>query len=242
MTEKAAEIDKLKGATLEEISKMVDQINREFKSKQAQLQPLMSELKSCKQEFNDVEATYLDKKAAYDKVAISLDMDKQSLERDCDICQEDCLREETRYHTLTNLINIAKIKLEKADMEKKWRSGSGKLSRDVASFKDCYADKIQRQEASIKRLRQIQKETKENHVHLTNQKINFNNLKYLLDAKMLCSNGDFDGLAQLQNPNGGVSIGLSSSFSGGGAISYVAPSKSGKSFSVGGANVMNFDD
>ena len=35
----------MKGSTLEEISAMVEQIGREFKSKQAQLQPLLSELK-----------------------------------------------------------------------------------------------------------------------------------------------------------------------------------------------------
>lgn len=67
MTEKTAEIDQLKGNTLEQISQMVfvycniffcfitslnfspyfqvEQIGREFKSKQTQLQPLMAELK-----------------------------------------------------------------------------------------------------------------------------------------------------------------------------------------------------
>ncbi len=47
MTDKVAEVDQLKGSTLEDISSMVDQINREFKNKQAQLQPLMAELKVC---------------------------------------------------------------------------------------------------------------------------------------------------------------------------------------------------
>jgi len=45
MTDKVAEVDQMKGSTLEDISSMVDQINREFKNKQAQLQPLMAELK-----------------------------------------------------------------------------------------------------------------------------------------------------------------------------------------------------
>jgi type I site-specific restriction endonuclease len=44
-TEQAAEVDQMKGATLEEISHMVDQISREYRSKQAQLQPLTQELK-----------------------------------------------------------------------------------------------------------------------------------------------------------------------------------------------------
>jgi intraflagellar transport protein 81 len=45
MAERSAEVDSMKGATLEQISDMVGEIGREFKSKQAQLNPLMAELK-----------------------------------------------------------------------------------------------------------------------------------------------------------------------------------------------------
>lgn len=45
MSEKTAAVDQMKGATLEEISSFVEQIGREFKTKQLQLQPLMTELK-----------------------------------------------------------------------------------------------------------------------------------------------------------------------------------------------------
>lgn len=45
MSERTAEVDQMKGATLEQISAMVEEIGREFKSKQMQLQPRMAELK-----------------------------------------------------------------------------------------------------------------------------------------------------------------------------------------------------
>ena len=45
MAEKSAEVDQVKGATLEQISSMVEEIGREFKSKQSQLNPLMAEVK-----------------------------------------------------------------------------------------------------------------------------------------------------------------------------------------------------
>lgn len=45
MAERSAEVDQMKGATLEQISSMVEEIGREFKSKKAQLNPLMAELK-----------------------------------------------------------------------------------------------------------------------------------------------------------------------------------------------------
>lgn len=45
MTEKTAEVDQLKSATLDEISNMVDSISREFKAKHAVIAPVMNELK-----------------------------------------------------------------------------------------------------------------------------------------------------------------------------------------------------
>ncbi len=53
--------------------------------------------------------------------------------------QDECLREESRYHCLLHLVAIAKIKLERAEQEKKWQAGDGRMIRDFASFKDLYA-------------------------------------------------------------------------------------------------------
>ena len=110
MSEKTAEVDQLKGATLEEISAFVEQIGREFKTKQMQLQPLMVELKVCvrysavcdateiftcdacldqslRQDYMELESRHEEAKSSYDKVAISLEMDKQALEKECDAFQ-----------------------------------------------------------------------------------------------------------------------------------------------------------
>ena len=46
--------------------------------------------------------------------------------------------EETRFHSLNALVNIARIKLDRADQEKRWQEGNGRMLRDFASFKDLY--------------------------------------------------------------------------------------------------------
>jgi intraflagellar transport protein 81 len=163
----------MKGATLEQISSMVEQIGREFKSKQALLQPLMVELKSMRQQHMDVESEYLDRKGTYDKTAVGLEMEKQKLERECDSFQEECLREESRFHYLNSMTAMAKIKLDRAEQEKKWQTGDGRMMRDFAHFKDLYAHKLTQQEQLTKALRKRQKELKENSGVMTNQKTNF---------------------------------------------------------------------
>ena len=189
MAEKTNAIDETKGLTLEQISTMVEQISREFKAQQAKLQPLMASLKKTRIAFQDVEATYLDKKAVYDKVAVGLEMEKAALEKECDSFQDECMREESRFHYLNSLTSIARIKLDRAEQESKWQAGDGRLMRDIPHFKDLYANKLTQQEQLTKQLRKRQKELKENAGVMTNQKTNFLNLQALLDAKLDCENG-----------------------------------------------------
>jgi chromosome segregation ATPase len=87
MSEKSAEVDQMKGATLEQISGMVEQIQREFRQKQNALQPLMAQLKQVRAEYMEVEADFQEKKGNFDKVAVGLEMEKNSLERECDTYQ-----------------------------------------------------------------------------------------------------------------------------------------------------------
>jgi intraflagellar transport protein 81 len=87
MSEKTAEVDQMKGATLDQISTMVEQISREFRQKQTQLQPLMSKLKGVRHEYMEVEADFSEKKSSFDKIAVGLEMEKSVLERECDTYQ-----------------------------------------------------------------------------------------------------------------------------------------------------------
>jgi hypothetical protein len=107
--------------------------------------------------------------------------------------QEECIREESRFHYLNSLTNIAKIKTERAEQEKKWQSGDGRMMRDFASFKDLYANKLSQQEQMTKALRKKQKELKENAGVMTNQKTNFLNLQVLLETKKAISDGTYNG-------------------------------------------------
>ena len=87
----------------------------------------------------DVESAYQEKKITYDKVAVGLDMEKQTLEKDCQFFQDECLREESRYHYLQHLSVITRIKLERAEQEQQWQQGKGRMIRDFATLKEFYA-------------------------------------------------------------------------------------------------------
>merc|ERR1711871_153646 len=107
--------------------------------------------------------------------------------------QEEGIREESRFHYLNSLTNIAKIKLDRAEQEKKWQSGDGRMMRDFASFKDLYTNKLAQQEQMTKAMRKKQKELKENAGVMTNQKTNFLNLQALLETKEAITDGTYGG-------------------------------------------------
>jgi len=54
------------------------------------------------------------------------------------IYQDECLREESRYHYLQHLIGITKIKIDRAEQEKAWQKGKGRMMRDFAHLKEFY--------------------------------------------------------------------------------------------------------
>lgn len=200
--EKTAAVDQLKGATLEKISSMVETIGKELKSKQQQLQPMMADLKALRQEYMDVESKHGDRKNTYEKVAVGLEMEKQALEKQANELQDECLREESRYHYLNSLIVLAKLKLERAEQEKKWRNGSDRMMRDFSCLKDLYTHKIVQQDQLTKQLRTSKNSLQESSSVMSNQKTLFRDLAALLDLKLRISNGTFNGGGMASNGGG----------------------------------------
>merc|ERR1719235_1895079 len=66
------QVDKAKGKTLDEISAVVQQINAQLKEKKNKLAPQIKALRSVRQNFQQVEAKYLEKKSAYDQAQAAM--------------------------------------------------------------------------------------------------------------------------------------------------------------------------
>merc|ERR1719482_414813 len=81
MLEKASveksQVDKAKGKTLDEISAIVQKINSQLKEKKNKLAPQIKALRSVRQNFQSVEATYLEKKNLYDQAQLAVNADLQ---------------------------------------------------------------------------------------------------------------------------------------------------------------------
>ena len=96
----------------EEISKIVTDINHAVADRKKRLEPLIGKLKALRPKYKEAENGYLEKKSVFENMAAGLESERVKLERDCESYQEDCQREESRYHMLHCMSEIAKANAE----------------------------------------------------------------------------------------------------------------------------------
>jgi intraflagellar transport protein 81 len=228
-----ARIDESKGATLNEISRIVEDINRAIKEKKAKLAPAIQALRSLRAEFGEAEAAWLGEKAKYESVAAGLETEKAALERAADAAQADAVGEESRAALLTAMAEAAGGLLERAREEAGYERGEGRYLRDFRTLKEAYTARLATLEALGKELRRKQKDIKENAGAHAAQRTRFLDVRRLLAAKVALYRAD---------PGGGL---LGSGGMGGGGL-YAGDGKAGFdrgegdsfTFDLGSANVM----
>merc|ERR1719223_1708649 len=102
MLEKASieksQIDRAKGKTLDEISGIVQKINSQLKDKKNKLAPQIKALRSVRQNFQQVEVKYLEKKSAYDQAKSSMDGDLSNITGAVKQLETEVLEAEQAYH------------------------------------------------------------------------------------------------------------------------------------------------
>lgn len=184
ISEMNAQVNKMKGETLEEISRIVTDINQTLKERKNQLAPQIKELRAVRQRYQEMEQTYLEKKAQYDNTAVGLETERIKLEQECNAFQEDCLREESQYHLLHCMLQIEQGKVSKIEQEVEFEKGNGRLLRDIKSFQELYKHKVAQQESLTKELRKQQKTLKMNTTDHNAQRQQFENLFKLLQCKV----------------------------------------------------------
>lgn len=211
VSKKAADLNKNKKMTLEEISEIVRQLKDTLAKRKQKLTPQIEKLRSVREKFKNLEHDYLDKKALYDNTAVGLESERIKLENECNALQGECIREESRFHYLHCLTDIANVQLNRVQDELAFQRGEGRLLRDFKAYKDLYHHKIQQQEQLSKELRKKQRNLKENAPVNTEQRQMFVDLKRLLQLKARVAQqsqrpGFSDNVFDLNNDSGGANI------------------------------------
>jgi intraflagellar transport protein 81 len=183
VSQQKKDIDSVKADTLEEISKIVTDLNVAIKTRKNKLAPQIKELRSVRQKFQELEHTYLQNKSGYDNVAVGLESERLKLEAECESRQNDCVREESRFHYYHAMVTIAEVRKQKAKDEKEYTEGPNRYLPDFKTYSEVYDQKIKRQKTQSKQLRQQRSEIEASAGDHIKQKRMFENLKDLMAAK-----------------------------------------------------------
>ena len=178
-----AALNQTKGKTLEEISKIVTDINQALKERKNKLAPQIKELRSVRGTYQELETAYLEKKGIFENTAAGLESERVKLEQECGSYQDECLREESRYHLLNCMMQKTTVDLERTRMEDKFSRNDGRLLPDFKTFSDLYQNKISQQQSLSQALRKHQNALKENAPQDGAQRAMFDDLRRLLDTK-----------------------------------------------------------
>lgn len=173
VSEQKSVIDEVKGMTLAEISKTVEEINASISERKVRLAPQIKKLRLVRQEFATLEAEHLGSKQQYDAAMSQYEARVSSLENEVNTLKAELMENESKFHLLQCQLNIADQNIK--------RVSSGPTAERL---KDKYQSKLSEVEEQSKVLKEKQKEIKDTHTTGLSQIDMMNDLIKLLQIKL----------------------------------------------------------
>ncbi|CAH8663896.1 unnamed protein product [Schistosoma guineensis] len=188
-----------KGITLEEMSKIIQQLNNRINTKRTQLAPIIRELRQLRQRAQELGQIHVEKKSAYDALTASQESQSIRLEQEVRTIREAEKNEESKFHYLTANLELLHIQQNRLQNEiRGYVTSSSHLALSSnknestnetmekrKSYREIYTRKIAEQEALTKTLKQEQKSLLENEKFGLKQVNLWKNLLQLLEIKKI---------------------------------------------------------
>ncbi|CAI2387734.1 unnamed protein product [Moneuplotes crassus] len=157
------EIDKLKEGSLQELTKVVQNIEEQLKSKKSKLAPQIKQLRTYRKKYEEREGDYLKHKKAYENTLMSFEADKKNLEEDTNKLWNEYKEEETKYHSLNIQSTIHSVLKKNIQMETQFQKNpDARLSDDFKSLSEMYSAKLEQEDETIRDLKKHQRYVKDN--------------------------------------------------------------------------------
>jgi intraflagellar transport protein 81 len=200
-----SQVNKAKGKTLDEISAIVQKINQQLKEKKNKLAPQIKALRSVRQNFQQVEVKYLEKKGAWDQAKSQVDADLSKVAGEVKQLESDVLEAEQSYHDLNMQLTLFESKLQRAHREARCVRKEERHSQHFATLSDQYASEIKRLDEQCVELRKEKGVVKNTEEEKLRQKKAFMQLEKLLTVKLKVARQEQQNL--VDGKYGGMSTG-----------------------------------
>lgn len=200
MLEKASveksQVDKAKGKTLDEISLIVQKINSQLKEKKNKLAPQIKALRSVRQNFQQIEAKYLEKKSAYDQTRSAIDLENSKVGGEVRQLEAEVFDAERNYFELNMQLATADSRLQRAQREARCVRKEEKYSNEYDTLGEHYDAEIDRLDKHCRELRKQREIVKDSHEGNVAQKKAFTQLERLMQVKLKVAKQEMQNIAQ----------------------------------------------
>eukprot|EP00758_Cryptobia_borreli_P001780 Tbor_TRINITY_DN252_c0_g1::TRINITY_DN252_c0_g1_i1::g.12196::m.12196/K19677/IFT81; intraflagellar transport protein 81 len=199
VTDEKNAIEEVKGRTLEELSRIVQDIMVNIRDRRNKLNPQINELRSQRQVAAEVDQEWEERKSQYELQEGLLMQDVTIIESEVNILEEETRINEGLYHRLNNQKLLMDVMLHRAQEEKSYRASQSSLDINGCKTYSQLIDRtMQDVEKRSKDLQRRRRDIDENHETNVQQVEWFNNLRKILEVKVHCmktTHGEFgDGI------------------------------------------------
>lgn len=184
VTDQKNTVEQVKGKTLEELSKVVQDFACAIRDRRAKLAPQINELRTVRQQANEVEQEWEDKKSQYEYQEGLLMQDVSKIETEVNTLTEEARVNEALYHRLNAQLLLIDAQQQRAETERDYRAGKSSLDPQYRSYNEMFSKTTEELERRTKDLQRKRREVEENHGINVQQVEWFNTLRKILEGKL----------------------------------------------------------
>lgn len=181
-----ADLDDMKGKTLEEMSRIVKEIQKNIQARQNELKPIVARLQDQRKKKAAVESKYLQAKQRYQNAVSEYQTVCMELDEECKKYRCDIATYQSKYHSIHGKLSELERSMKRAREEQNALETGNPVSRDIKSYSDFF----QRSARAMKKETQALKEQKKsigNESEANQKQLEmFQSLRRLLQVKLEC--------------------------------------------------------
>ena len=180
-----ANLDEQKGSTLEDMSGLVHQLTVKIAERKSRLAPIIKELRPLRQQCQDMQMSYDEKKHYYDSTALQLQSNMGKLESGVRGLRDEILGSETKFHLLSSQKTVLDTWHERVTEEMKLYV-SNKPEDKHKSLRERFLKSLNDGEKRSKMLKDEQKAVREAVNDNVKQTKMWGDLEKLFECKKKC--------------------------------------------------------
>jgi len=181
-----ADLDDMKGKTLEEMSSIVQNIQLAIQARQNELKPYVNSLQEVRKKKQLIENDYLKSKQKYQNAEAEYDTMCIQLTNEINSFKSEVFKYQSKYFHIQSLFNSLNRSIKRAADEKKAIESGNPISNSLKSYSDMFQKESLNMKKQISELKKAKKAQGNENASSQKQIEIFQGLRRLLQIKQQC--------------------------------------------------------